>query len=181
MKKRLPGAPHEVLLVLDASTGQNGRSKSHSFPLLWRWPELCLRTWWHGKGGIVLAISKKWIAGKIYGVEKASTPSPSIAVLLSMRFRGVRCRQLTRLCLLKFTYWLLNIQTKLLREVVQRAASVVKDWLRTRSMPWQTRISIMLRCRKVLIQVADNGEGMSNRTLLSVSKTCNKQNSFCRD
>jgi fused signal recognition particle receptor len=58
MAKRLPGAPHEVLLVLDATTGQNGLQQVKHFTEAVEVTGLVLtKLDGTAKGGIVLAIS----------------------------------------------------------------------------------------------------------------------------
>jgi fused signal recognition particle receptor len=58
MDKRLSGAPHEVLLVLDASTGQNGLQQAKLFTAAVGVTGIVLtKLDGTAKGGIVLAIS----------------------------------------------------------------------------------------------------------------------------
>ncbi|MCU0412402.1 MAG: signal recognition particle-docking protein FtsY, partial [Bacteroidetes bacterium] len=58
MEKRLPGAPHEVLLVLDATTGQNGLQQVRHFTDAVDVTGLVLtKLDGTAKGGIVIAIS----------------------------------------------------------------------------------------------------------------------------
>jgi fused signal recognition particle receptor len=58
LEKRLPGAPHEVLLVLDATTGQNGLQQVKQFTAAVEVTGLVLtKLDGTAKGGIVLAIS----------------------------------------------------------------------------------------------------------------------------
>ena len=60
MAKRLPGAPHEVLLVLDATTGQNGLQQAKHFADAVEVTGLVLsKLDGTAKGGIVLAISNE--------------------------------------------------------------------------------------------------------------------------
>jgi fused signal recognition particle receptor len=60
MAKRLPGAPHEVLLVLDATTGQNGLQQVKHFTEAVEVTGLVLtKLDGTAKGGIVLAISNE--------------------------------------------------------------------------------------------------------------------------
>jgi len=60
MEKRLPGAPHEVLLVLDATTGQNGLQQVKYFADAVGVTGLVLtKLDGTAKGGIVLAISNE--------------------------------------------------------------------------------------------------------------------------
>ena len=70
MDKRLPGAPHEVLLVLDASTGQNGLQQVKYFSTAVGVTGLVLtKLDGTAKGGIVLAISNEMkIPVKFIGV-----------------------------------------------------------------------------------------------------------------
>jgi fused signal recognition particle receptor len=57
MEKRVPGAPHEVLLVLDATTGQNGLQQVKQFTAAVEVTGLVLtKLDGTAKGGIVLAI-----------------------------------------------------------------------------------------------------------------------------
>ncbi|MBI3004062.1 MAG: signal recognition particle-docking protein FtsY [Ignavibacteriales bacterium] len=58
VEKRMPGAPHEVLLVLDAGTGQNGIQQARQFTSAVQVTGLVLtKLDGTAKGGIVLAIS----------------------------------------------------------------------------------------------------------------------------
>ena len=60
IEKRLPGAPHEVLLVLDASTGQNGLQQVRFFTDAVNVTGLVLtKLDGTAKGGIILAISQE--------------------------------------------------------------------------------------------------------------------------
>jgi fused signal recognition particle receptor len=60
MEKRLPGAPHEVLLALDATTGQNGLQQVKQFTAAVEVTGLVLtKLDGTAKGGIVLAISNE--------------------------------------------------------------------------------------------------------------------------
>lgn len=60
LEKRLPGAPHEVLLVLDASTGQNGLQQVRYFTDAVDVTGLVLtKLDGTAKGGIILAISQE--------------------------------------------------------------------------------------------------------------------------
>ena len=60
MEKRLPGAPHEVLLVLDATTGQNGLQQVKYFTDAVEVTGIVLtKLDGTAKGGIVLAISNE--------------------------------------------------------------------------------------------------------------------------
>jgi fused signal recognition particle receptor len=60
MEKRLPGSPHEVLLVLDASTGQNGLQQVKYFSAAVHVTGLVLtKLDGTAKGGIILAISNE--------------------------------------------------------------------------------------------------------------------------
>ena len=57
--KQVPDAPHEVILVLDATTGQNGISQARHFTYAVHCTGLVLALL-HGtaKGGVVVAIRK---------------------------------------------------------------------------------------------------------------------------
>ena len=58
IERRLPGAPHEVLLVLDATSGQNGLSQARLFTEAAGVTAICLaKLDSSGKGGIVFAIA----------------------------------------------------------------------------------------------------------------------------
>ncbi|MDP6959311.1 MAG: signal recognition particle-docking protein FtsY, partial [Planctomycetota bacterium] len=58
--KKIPGAPHEVLLVLDATTGQNAVSQAHHFGEATNVTGLFLsKLDGTAKGGIVVAIKEK--------------------------------------------------------------------------------------------------------------------------
>ena len=58
--KRLPGAPHDVLLVLDANTGQNGLSQARIFTEAVEVTQIALtKLDGTAKGGIVLAIQRE--------------------------------------------------------------------------------------------------------------------------
>jgi len=58
LEKRLPGAPHEVLLVLDATTGQNGLQQVRAFTDAVQVTGLVLtKLDGTAKGGIVIAVS----------------------------------------------------------------------------------------------------------------------------
>jgi fused signal recognition particle receptor len=60
LDKRLPGAPHEVLLVLDATTGQNALQQVRQFTSAVNVTGLVLtKLDGTAKGGIVLAISSE--------------------------------------------------------------------------------------------------------------------------
>jgi fused signal recognition particle receptor len=59
IRKRLPDAPHEVLLVLDASTGQNGLQQARQFDASVGVTGLVLtKLDGTAKGGIVLAVTR---------------------------------------------------------------------------------------------------------------------------
>lgn len=61
IQKRLPGAPHEVLLVIDASTGQNGLRQAREFTDAAGVTGVVLtKLDGTAKGGIVLAIAKEF-------------------------------------------------------------------------------------------------------------------------
>jgi len=68
--KRLPGAPHEVLLVLDATTGQNGLTQAHQFTDALNVTGIVLtKLDGTAKGGMVVAIQKQLgIPIKLIGV-----------------------------------------------------------------------------------------------------------------
>jgi fused signal recognition particle receptor len=60
LEKRLPGAPHEVLLVLDASTGQNGLQQARLFADAVNVTGLVLtKLDGTAKGGIILAVNQE--------------------------------------------------------------------------------------------------------------------------
>ncbi len=60
LEKRLPGSPHEVLLVLDASTGQNGLQQARFFTDAVGVTGLVLtKLDGTAKGGIILAVSQE--------------------------------------------------------------------------------------------------------------------------
>jgi fused signal recognition particle receptor len=60
LKKRLPSAPHEVLLVLDATTGQNGLNQALEFSKAAGITGLVLtKIDGTAKGGVILAISRQ--------------------------------------------------------------------------------------------------------------------------
>ena len=60
LEKKLPGAPHEVLLILDAGTGQNGLQQARQFVSAVDVTGLVLtKLDGTAKGGIVLAISNE--------------------------------------------------------------------------------------------------------------------------
>ena len=60
LQKRLPGAPHEVLLVLDASTGQNGLQQARFFTDAVNVTGLVLtKLDGTAKGGIILAVNQE--------------------------------------------------------------------------------------------------------------------------
>jgi fused signal recognition particle receptor len=60
LAEKVPGAPHEVLLVLDATTGQNGISQAQLFSQSVACSGLILaKIDGTAKGGIVLAIRKQ--------------------------------------------------------------------------------------------------------------------------
>jgi fused signal recognition particle receptor len=59
-QKKLPGAPHETLLVLDATTGQNAISQAEHFKAVTRVTGIFLaKLDGTAKGGIVVAIKDK--------------------------------------------------------------------------------------------------------------------------
>ena len=58
--KIIPGAPHETLLVIDATTGQNGISQAESFKEITNITGIVLtKLDGTAKGGIVLAIKEE--------------------------------------------------------------------------------------------------------------------------
>lgn len=58
--KRIPGAPHESLLILDATTGQNGISQASNFSAAAKCTGIILtKLDGTAKGGVVVAIRKK--------------------------------------------------------------------------------------------------------------------------
>jgi len=60
LKKKMPDAPHEVLLVLDATTGQNGLNQAQEFSRIAPVTGLVLtKIDGTAKGGVMLSISKK--------------------------------------------------------------------------------------------------------------------------
>ena len=60
LKKKMPGAPHEVLLVVDATTGQNGLNQALEFTRAAPVTGLVLtKIDGTAKGGVMLSISKK--------------------------------------------------------------------------------------------------------------------------
>ena len=60
MKKRLPDAPHEVLLVLDATTGQNGLQQARQFTEALQVTGIILtKLDGTAKGGMIIAIQKE--------------------------------------------------------------------------------------------------------------------------
>lgn len=71
--KRLPGAPHEVLLVLDATTGQNGLQQARQFTEALKVTGIVLtKLDGTAKGGIVVAIQKELgIPIKLVGVGES--------------------------------------------------------------------------------------------------------------
>jgi len=71
--KRLAGAPHEVLLVLDATTGQNGLEQARQFTeALTVTGTVLTKLDGTAKGGIVIAIQRQLgIPIKLIGVGEA--------------------------------------------------------------------------------------------------------------
>jgi fused signal recognition particle receptor len=60
VSKELPGAPHEVLLVLDATTGQNSLNQARTFQAAFPLSGVILTKMdGSGKGGMVLSITEK--------------------------------------------------------------------------------------------------------------------------
>jgi len=79
MGKRLPGAPHEVLLVLDATTGMNALNQAREFHKAVPLSGLVItKLDGTSKGGMVLAIHKELgLPVKYIGVgEKADDLQP---------------------------------------------------------------------------------------------------------
>ncbi|MBI2826126.1 MAG: signal recognition particle-docking protein FtsY [Planctomycetia bacterium] len=77
--KRVPGAPHEVLLVLDATTGQNGISQARSFTEAVQCTGIVLaKIDGTAKGGVIVAIRQQvGLPVKYLGVgEKAEDLTP---------------------------------------------------------------------------------------------------------
>src|SRR6202035_5796238 len=70
IKKILPGAPHEVLLVLDGSTGQNALEQARQFTAATEVTALAItKLDGTAKGGVVLAIADQFrIPVKFIGV-----------------------------------------------------------------------------------------------------------------
>ena len=70
MSKVLPGAPHEVLLVLDASTGQNAINQAQAFTDATQVNTLALtKLDGTAKGGVVIGVSDQFkIPVKFIGV-----------------------------------------------------------------------------------------------------------------
>jgi fused signal recognition particle receptor len=68
--KRLPGAPHETLIVIDATTGQNGMRQAQAFADAVEVSGIVLtKLDGTAKGGIALAISRELgIPVKLIGV-----------------------------------------------------------------------------------------------------------------
>ena len=61
MKKVVPDAPNEVLLVLDGSTGQNAFEQAKQFTLATEVTAMAInKTGWDGKGGVVIGISDQF-------------------------------------------------------------------------------------------------------------------------
>ena len=61
MQKVIPGAPHEVLLVLDASTGQNAIEQAREFTAVTEVTALALtKLDGTAKGGVVIGISDQF-------------------------------------------------------------------------------------------------------------------------
>jgi fused signal recognition particle receptor len=71
--KRIPGAPHEVLLVLDATTGQNGLQQAKVFTEALNVTGIVLaKLDGTAKGGIAVAIQRQLgIPIKLIGVGEA--------------------------------------------------------------------------------------------------------------
>ena len=61
IEREIPGAPHETLLVIDATTGQNGLSQAEAFNEVTNVTGVILtKLDGTSKGGIVLAIRDKY-------------------------------------------------------------------------------------------------------------------------
>jgi fused signal recognition particle receptor len=75
MKKILPDAPHEVILVLDGSTGQNAFEQAKQFTLATDVSALAItKLDGTAKGGVVIGISDQFkIPVKYIGVGEAMT------------------------------------------------------------------------------------------------------------
>ena len=75
MDKALPGAPHEVLLVLDANTGQNAVNQVKAFDVALKVTGLVLsKLDGTAKGGVVIGISDQFkIPVKYIGVGEKMT------------------------------------------------------------------------------------------------------------
>jgi fused signal recognition particle receptor len=72
MQKVIPGAPHEVLLVLDGSTGQNALEQARHFTATTDVTALAItKLDGTAKGGVVLAIANQFkIPVKFIGMAK---------------------------------------------------------------------------------------------------------------
>ncbi|KAB2663095.1 MAG: signal recognition particle-docking protein FtsY [Verrucomicrobia bacterium] len=82
MEKRLPGAPHEVLLVLDGSSGQNAINQAREFNKITRLTGLVVtKLDGTSKGGVVVAIQRELgIPVKFVGVgEQPDDLQPFVA------------------------------------------------------------------------------------------------------
>mgnify|MGYP003910725147 CR=1 FL=1 len=75
IKKILPGAPHEVMLVLDGSTGQNALEQAKHFTAVTEVTGLTItKLDGTAKGGVVLAITDQFkIPVKFIGVGEKVT------------------------------------------------------------------------------------------------------------
>ncbi len=109
MDKRLPGAPHEVLLVLDASTGQNGLQQVKYFTAAVNVTGIVLtKLDGTAKGGIVLAISNEMkLPVKFIGIGESIEdlqPFDRRAFVDALFEGGEIVEQLNIPCLQKFTY-----------------------------------------------------------------------------
>ena len=61
MGKQLPGAPHETLLILDATTGMNALNQAREFNKAYPFTGLIVtKLDGTSKGGMVVAIQKSW-------------------------------------------------------------------------------------------------------------------------
>ena len=86
MQKVVPDAPHEILLVLDASTGQNAIEQARQFTAATEVNALALtKLDGTAKGGVVIGISDQFqIPVKYIGVgekmEDLQVPGPEIVI-----------------------------------------------------------------------------------------------------
>jgi fused signal recognition particle receptor len=82
----IPGAPHEVLLVLDATTGQNGLEQARQFTTSAGVTGIVLtKIDGTAKGGVVIAIARElWLPIRHTGVEGGRSPLDPDAFLKSL-------------------------------------------------------------------------------------------------